>query len=198
MFSIVRLAIGVVLGIWWLLIAPKITKIPLKRRTSTTIIIADILLLTILNFVPFENLVYTFKSPEAACKYYNPTMDKVELVVEGYESDLVVGKEENATTIFIVPKTADGWKTGTGLNIKSVIDKHSDGIIISVYQYRNSSDYFISIIGTNGKELTVSDKYNTAFLAMEEIIGTHYYAYLTDFNSQYSLTINGNEITLQN
>lgn len=206
MYDSVRIIIGVVLGFWWLLIAPKITKEPLKRRTSIAIIIFDIVLITVLSFIPFENLIYTFKSPEAAFKYYDPTVDKVELVVEGDESDFVLGIADDTSTITILPKTADGWKIGAGLGIRRVTQENTDGFFITVYRYMNTNDHFISIRGTQGGELAISDEYETKFheFSMKGKSDPFnrtfftYYAYVANFDSQYSVTVNGNEIVLKN
>ena len=104
----------------------------------------------------------------------------------------------------IIPKTADGWKIGIGSNTKRIVQKLSNGIVLYVYQYKNTSDYFITILDTNGGESTVSDEYNTKFFALERYNDSleknfvTYYAHITNLNPQYSIIVNNNKIVLEN
>ena len=140
-----------------------------------------------------------FKSPEDAYKYYNLGEDEVELVIEGNHSDFVVDCKEHSYTYLIIPKTADGWKIGTGLDTKNIYNKFYDGISIDVYQYKNTEDYYITIFDTRGVKISIFDDYDTEFVFLEnkeEKIVT-YYGFIPKFNSQYDLEINGNKIELR-
>lgn len=204
MFGILRILVGVALGIVAFLFVFKFAKTHLRRWLAIIIILSVILLTTILGFVPFENWVYSFKSAEEVYEYYYFSEEKAKLVVEGGQSDFVVGTKNNVSTFLIVPKTADGWKIGIGSNTKRIVQKLSNGIVVYVYQYKNTSDYFITILDTNGGESTISDEYNTKFLSLErnnDSLGktfVTYYAHITNLDPQYSVTVNDNKIVLGN
>lgn len=204
MFGILRILVGVALGIVAFLFVFKFAKTYLRRWLYIIIILSVILLTTILGFVPFENWVYSFRSAEEVYEYYYFSEEKAKLVVEGGQSDFVVGTKNNVSTFLIVPKTADGWKIGIGSNTKRIVQKLSNGIVVNVYQYKNTSDYFITILDTNGGESTVSDEYNTKFLSLErnnDSLGktfVTYYAHITNLDPQYSVTVNDNKIVLGN
>ena len=201
MFGILRILVGFLLGFIVFIFGFKFVKTQPKRWFS--IIVIDILLITILCFVPFENWVYSFKSAEDVYKYYYFSEEKAELVIEGEQSDFVVGRKNEVSTFLIVPKTADGWKIGISLNDKRIVEKFFNGITVHINQYKNTNDYFITVFDINGGELNISDDYNTKFFSLEdnsEFLGktfVTYYAHISDFNPQYSVTVNGEKIELQ-
>lgn len=164
------------------------------------IIVVVVLLISLLGFMPFENLVYNFKSAEEVYEYYYFSEEKVELVVEGVESDFVIGKKNGARTFLIVPKTADSWRIGISLNTKKVVHRFHNGITVNVYQYKNTSDYFVTVSYIDGGELRVSDDYNTKFYSLKDGFldknFVTYYAHITNLNPQYSVIVNDNEIVL--
>ena len=204
MFGLLRILIGVVFGAFSFFLIFKFSKLKFWYWLSIGVIGAVILLITILGFVPFENLLYSFGSAKEVYEYYYFLEDDPELVVEGNECDFVVGRKNNTSNFLIVPKNTSGWKIGRGSKIKRIVQKHSNGIIVYVYQYNNSSDYFITILDTNGGESTVSDQYNTKFFSLERYndslgkIFVTYYAHISNLNPQYSVIVNDNKIVLGN
>lgn len=200
MFGIVRIIF------WSFIFAICIFLIKKKRYSRKNMIFAVaimVMLCTLSGIAPIENCFLTFSTPEKAFNYVN--FEKTVLVVDGEESTLVVGEKEKLDYVYsVIPKVKDGWKLGLGLNVKKIIERYCDGITIYVYQYKNSSDYFIIIIDTNGGELTISDEYNTKFISLEgnsDSFGKNfvtYYAHIANLNLQYSVTINDNKIVLGN
>lgn len=194
MFGILRVLIGFIIGLIIFICVFKFTKV--KFRSWFSIILIVVLLITVLGFVPFENWVYNFKSAEEVYKYYSFSEDKAEIVIEGEQSDFVVGRKKDTSTFLIVPKTADGWKIGVSINTKRIVQKFFDGITVYVYHYKNTDDYFISIFDINGGELNLSDDYNTNFYSLKKINDFYgktfvtYYAHISNFNSQYRIILN--------
>ena len=203
MYNIIRLIIGCIFLVCSI-IAIKKSKVIRKRVLYIVFAVMSLILTAVLMLLPFENLFATFDSPKAAYEYLNLGKSNIELIVEGDACDFVIDRKNDADKYLIVPKTADGWKIGTGLNTKRIVQKISNGIVVYVYQYKNTSDYFITILDTNGGELTISDEYNTKFLPLKrsndslEKTFVTYYAHITDFNSQYSVMVNDSEIVLGN
>ena len=167
--------------------------------------VLSMVLAIVLMFVPFENLFVTFDSPKAAYEYYILGKSNIELIVEGDACDFIVDRKSDVDSILIIPKTADGWKIGIGLNTKRIVDKLSNGISLSVYQYKDTNDYFLTVFDTNGGESTILDENNTEFIPLEERhvdpLGrtfVSYYAHMTDFNPKDVVVVNGNKISLGN
>lgn len=200
MFGILRILVGSLLGILVFVLVLKFVKIQSNRRFILILII--FLLITVLGFVPFENLVYSFKSAEEVYEYYYLSEKDVELVVEGKQSDFVVGRKNEVSTFLIVPKTSNGWKIGISLNTKKIVEKFYDGITVYIYQYKNTNDYFVTVFDIHGRKLNISDDYNTKFFLSKYDNGFlgkpfhTYYAFVSDYNQQFSITVNGNKINL--
>ena len=203
MFSIIRILIGCVLFFCFAIIARKgITAH--KRLGYIVTLCVSVISVFLLSFWPFEDLFITFDSPETAYAYYTGDKSDVALVVNGDGCDLVVGRQNGSDTHLIVPKTEGGWKTGIGWHTKKIHQQFSNGILVCVYQYNNTRDYFITILNTNGGETYVSDNRHTKFCPLETSndSGTEpfvtYYAHIMDFDSRYSTTVNGNKIGFEN
>ena len=198
MYSVVRIIIGFVfLGLSIIVIKIKTIR---KRILNIVFTSMLIVLIAVLSFLPFENLFVTFDSAKAAYDYYNWGKSNIELVVEGNNCDLIIDRQKDVDTYLIIPKTADGWKIGIGLDTKRVVQKVSNGITVYVHQYKNTNDYFVTIFDTNGGKATISDDYNTMFYSLEktnaalEKTFVVYYGHISDFDSKYHIVVNGSEI----
>lgn len=203
MYNIIRLIIGCVFLVCSIT-AIKKSKLIRKHILYIVFTSLSVILIVVLAFLPFENLFVTFDSPKVAYEYYNLGKSNIELIVEGDDCDFIIDRENDSDTYLIIPKTADGWKIGVGSNTKRIVQKLSNGILLYVYQYKNTSDYFITILDTNGGESTVSDEYNTKFFSLERYNDSleknfvTYYAHITNLNQQYSVIVNDNKIVLGN
>ncbi len=203
MYIIIRLIIGCIFLVCSIT-AIKKSKVIRKHILYIIFTSLSVLLIVVLAFLPFENLFVTFDSPKAAYEYFNLGKSNIELIVEGDSCDFIIERKNDSDTYLIIPKTADGWKIGIGSNTKRIMQKLSNGIVLYVYQYKNTSDNFITILDTNGGESTISDEYNTKFLSLERNndslgkIFVTYYAHITNFNPQYSVIVNDNKIVLGN
>lgn len=204
MYNLVRLIIGCIIFACSM-IAVKKSKAVNKRVLRLVFAILSVVLTGLLGFFTFENLFVTFDSPETAYNYYH-TFEKsnIDLIVEGDTCDFVVGGEKGTVTqtYLIIPKTANGWKVGIVNDTKRIARKVSDKNILRVFQHKNTNDYFVIIFNAKGEKLTISDEYNTQFFSLEKIIDSDgqtfvtYYGHITDFNSQYSVTVDGKKIVL--
>ena len=203
MFNIIRFIIGCVFLGFSITIIKK-SKVICKSILYVVFTSISVALIVVLAFLPFENLFVNFNSPKAAYEYYNFGKSNIELVVEGNDCDFVIDCKNDFDTYLIIPKTTDGWKIGIGSNTKRIVQKLSGGVSVYVYQYKNTSDYFITVLDTHGGESIVSDDYNTKFYSLERENNSlgktfvTYYAHIPNFNSQYSIIVNGNEIVLRN
>ena len=200
MFSIIRTVFGF-LFLLCSIIAIKKSKTIRKRILYFTFIGLSVILVVTLAFLPIENFFITFDSPEAAYAYSHLGNSDIELILEGDNCDLIVDCKDDTDTYWMVPKTEDGWKVGIGTDMRTIVQKLSDGISLDVYQYKNTNDYFITILNTDGVESTILDVYNTQFYSLESYNDylkktfVTYYAHITDFGPQYSVFVNDSTIT---
>ena len=153
-----------------------------------------VLISTGLAFIPFENSLLTFDSPETSYEYYNFGYDAT-LVVSGAKSDLVIGKKGNSTVEMIVPKNKNGWKVGLGLNTKEIYRKITKDVSIHIYQYKNTNDYFVRAYNNDGKHVSITDEKNSRFIADGNNFMTYYW-YLPNFDMQYSFFVDGEQIQI--
>lgn len=203
MYNIIRLIIGCIFLVCSVTTIKK-SKVIRKHILYVVFTSLSVLLIVMLAFLPFENLFVIFDSPKAAYEYFNLGKSNIELIIEGDDCDFIIDRKNDSDTYLIIPKTADGWKIGIGSNTKRIVQKLSNGIVLYVYQYKNTSDYFMTILDTNGGESTVLDEYNTKFFSLErynDSLGktfVTYYAHITNLNPQYSVIVNDNKIVLGN
>ena len=195
MFGVVRITLG---GIFFALLSVLIIKIKLphkKQLIIASLVIAFVMIIT-LSFVPFENAFITFNSPEASYKYTKLGKSNIELVLSGDHSDFIVDSEgEYERTYLIVPKNSDGWKIGLAINTKKIDQLFIEDITVNLYQYKDTNDYFITIIGFTNKVQKISDSCASVFYPLEkesassEMVSKCYFAYVREYNSDYSITI---------
>ena len=198
MYGLIRYVFGCAFFGLSLIILRKF-KITLKKVHFLVISIITVLVVVLLMFIPFENLFITFESPKAAYDYYTSRNSDISLIVEGKNCDfIIVRKRESYYLYSMIPKTENGWKIGIGSDIKKVFDSYNDdGIFITVYQYKNTSDFFVEVYDINGGEIDVSDSYGNVFYSLKEekhALEKSFYTYfanIPEFNSDYSMFING-------
>ena len=173
-----------------------------KRKWLLIAFVTIVLLITASDLIPVENIFVTFPSPESAYNYNNS--GDVKLVVDGEKTDFIVGLKGDTTVYTIVPKSEGGWKLGMALNTKRVFQMIYDGIIIYVYQYQHSDDYYVTVLDTNGGKLEITDNRDSKFQYMEQensVLNESfytYYTYIKGFDDQYTLTVNDKVIRSHN
>ena len=85
--------------------------------------------------------------------------------------------------------------------IVSSIVAGSPKVLVSLYRYADSSDYYLvtNTIDLEGREIEITDSENTFFASWEQkaSIGTFYYcsAYLNGLDQDYALLVNGESVT---
>ena len=163
------------------------------RWTAITFIIT-LVLTTIVYLFPIENAFMTFSSPQSAYRYNH--FGYVNLVINGKQTDFVVASNGDTDLYSIVPKTKEGWKIGMGSDTRIISQTITDGIVIYVYQYKNSDDYYIIISNTNEGPLKISDSCDSKFISSNKTSSAvnkdyyTYYAYINNFNAMYEVIIN--------
>lgn len=201
LFSVVRILLFVIiLLICYFVIRKKI--IMNERSLRMLSIFVAVIFIFVFSFIPFENAFISFSSPESAYRYSQNA--DVKLVVSGNTSDFVIGEKGDKYVLAAVPKENAKWKVGLGSYIKIVSQFFSDDVSITVYQYKNTEEYYIVVFGLKGEELTISDNHNSNFYTLNReasvVNKTYYshYAYVNAFDEQYIITVNGKLIYMDN
>ena len=202
MFGRVRVIIGLIFFFSIIVLVSKI-KVSSRRIYYVASALISIIMVTILAFIPFENLFISFNSPESVYNYVNFGPSSIKLVVKGDNSDFVIGEKNNRDIYLIVPKTDEGWKIGTGTNMKEIYRTNTNENVVHLYQYENTDDYYITIFNISGGYAEITDNYGSSFLFVEKKNESlnktfvTYYAYIHNFDAPYLVIVNGDKIEVK-
>lgn len=170
-----------------------------QKRNKMFLIVIITLLWTSSALVPIENLFISFSTPEKSYGYVN--WEEVKVVVYGQESALVIGTDEDYVYL-IVPKGKKGWKIGRGIDLKLVSNQYFDGIVVDIYQYKDTAEFYIEVKDIDGEKCEVHDNRNSYFTIFETDVNEgnqyYYYAYVHGLNENYILNVNDRELRLNN
>ena len=191
MFVLVRLLTAFLL-FWVLFFFTKSFQRLGKFRKRPLLLCIVLILFLFSFFQPIENIFLTFSSPDSAYRYANLSAPDVDLIISGQDSDLVIGYEESTGVYLIIPKTVDGWKVGIGADTKMVKTVLQQDMVVHVYQYLKSEDYYVIIHCLSEKEHTVTDNYDSHFFYSQE---NHLmYTSLQAIKEDYCLNFDGKSI----
>lgn len=200
MFLLVRILISAIVLLFVLYVLR-------ENKCYIKIVISSLMVLmffVILVFVPFENCFLSFDSAALSYKYYNPT-NNVNLIVSGYESDLVVASsKQNVYNYMVIPKNKYGYMITTNIKTETIekIRDRDNGVYIDVYHHKNIDDYYFSVYNIYGDYLNVSDSQSSEFVVFkepDESYGTgivYYYTSINNIENDYYLIINGEIVNL--
>ena len=197
MFGTVRLIIlCITFAIFYLLLCRCVKIRPLLSKVISLLLSTSIIILSI--YFPIENYLVTFDSPQSVYEYYYLSAPDSINVIPGVECDLVIGTSANKNTFMFAPKTRYGWKIGNGLNLMILVNKTFDNILVQVYKYKDTNDYFILALDTCGGLSDVKDAYDSSFFIIEtDTVLTYnkkplikYYTNINGFDPDYWIEFN--------
>lgn len=198
MYAIIRILIGCIfLGCSFVIV--RRSGAVHKRVLYIVFAVISLTLAMALMFLPFENIYLTFDSPDKAYEYYHFESD-IKLVVDGENSDFIIDNKNDSYSYLIIPKTSEGWKVGIGSDTKRVVQNIFNGIVVYVYQYKNTNDYFVTVLDSYGGVCEISDSCGSTFYSLERVsepLGKSfvtYYGHISEFDSQYWISVDGNKI----
>ena len=85
-------------------------------------------------------------------------------------------------------------------NTKLISYEMYNSISVDVYQYKNTNDYFVSILDMNGGYSQITDSFQSEFSALEQPMDVlektyvTYYTNIQDFTDEYWINVNGEKI----
>ncbi len=194
-------------GIIRLIIVLIIITFIIKKKTETkdkiVVLVLGVVVVTLLNFVPIENLFVDFSSPESVYKYVQSPFEDIKVVVPGKKSDMIIAKKnKSAYNVLVVPKTEDGWKIGNGLDLKPVCSRWHEDVSVNVQKYSKKGDYYITVTDMKSEVKKITDINNSEFISIYcSVNGSQsqvvkYYTSVQNFNEQYWIEINGEKLYL--
>lgn len=155
-------------------------------------------------FVILENLFITFDNLEEAFKYIKGDSLNYILEVPGLKSSLVIDENEHN---MVFSKNETGWKLTSPLNVKKYfgviingdnLENLEDIIDVYIFEYDNEDTYIV--ISALNQELEITDLNNTKYTLVNNNKENYYkyYAYLGNFDINYTFEINGKSYVLKN
>jgi len=194
MFWILRLIVGalIVTSIYYM-----------KRRISGNVslgsyLIAAIIIISLLGLIPFENIFYTFDSPEDAYAYASSNAFVLKHVIQGTDSALVIGESDDGEYRIIVSESKNGWKLGIGLSAFPIKNIIFNGYFVQVFHHLGCNDYYIEVY-SHVYDYTITDSLNSEFMQVESDYSnsdgtfTTYYAVIPFKDENYTLYIDDTE-----
>lgn len=183
-----------------LLIAWK-KKIKRKKLFVVSLLVACMVLLSLSEMFPVENLFMQFGTPQEVVEY--TTKGNVKKVVYGQDSCMVIYSKGNATNnYYFVPKDGDGYKIPDRFAEKTVYKNLDTTGIIYVYNVRGTKDYYVSvfayrkgtkldILDMNGNQIDV--EMDELFVDSDTMAGRAYFL-AEGYSDGYFITINEERI----
>lgn len=196
MYAILRWIIFSVLLLLFIFILKKNNK--LKKKTLIISVIVTIILAEISMYIPIENQFMYFHSADSAYKYINVYSSKY--IIDGKNSDLVVGNNIDSDELLIIPKNENGWQVGLSKDIEiAVAVSDTCGLGISIYKPTN--ECYIFVHNADNEKMKIKDNHNFEFKFINNNItnsvGSYEYAaFVGEIDNNYRLTVNGNTYKL--
>ena len=153
----------------------------------------------LLNLLPFENLFWTFHSPEEVYAYRSFGPSHVVSIVSGEDYDMIVGTSRGSRTYDFVPKTEKGWKIWVYGGLKEETTITDEGLFLCCQSIRSEKGFFLTVGAFSSSPLEISDSRGSEFVLIEKTEraiekASPYYsygAYIADSEDPYSVTVDG-------
>ena len=196
-FGIIRWVIGIILFVLLFCVLKRKKRKPIQEKNR--IIISGIiafLVITVLSFIPIENLFVHFKTPESAYHYFQAGTPMH--TVYGENSAMVIADDRDTENLSIISKAdkSDSWKISLGYNTEMAAQAFDGGCSAVVYHHKPTGDNYIFVY-VRDSQVSINDDLGTTFVEIpdENALIKEYVAYLSDFDSDYIVTVNGTQLT---
>ena len=190
---------GLLFALWLLLRRYSIWS---KRWFRVGLIAFVVLLGIVFALIPREIGTQDYSSPEEAFRYKN--QGEILLVLEGKQSAYVVAKQTgNSYSYDFIARDDDVWHPVAGISTKPTVITQGS-IVVRIYQYDETSDYYISITDGKGQDIEIADNRNSHFCKIGDSYEVSdrtfsmyiYYAYVDGLDAAYQLIVNGQAISV--
>ncbi len=178
------------------------SKIEKKTTVFAACIIVIIFAWTVFANIPIENSVYSFSAPEDVYSYMKT--GRAELVLEGNDSSLVIGKRRTGGFDYALAlKQGDRFKLVFQRELSIMMCQPVQDMSITLIKSNKTNEYYIWIIDPLKSDSIIFDSLNSEFhMRMIETkpfgsvisLETYYFAYLGVIDEKYIITINGESV----
>jgi hypothetical protein len=176
------------------------SRIVRKKLITILTVVLCLLLTSVSGMFPVENLFINFKSPVSVFNYTNT--GKIDEIIYGQESCMVIYTKDNAKGHYIVPKAEKGYKIPSYFGTRKISHKFDESGLFDVYNVRGTEDYYVvgSInLKENENEIEIFNKKEKVESNIIRVGNTDFiYFFLNDFSKEYYLVVNGEKITISN
>lgn len=157
---------------------------------------ATLIATIMLSLCRIENVFYSFPTAESVAEY--ACGDDVNCIVEGKSSSLILYTDKDSYTMMIAPRQKSGYKIGTDIRTKRVLEYLGDGYAVYILGYMGIEDHYIYIAGRGDtSEISVEDSCNSKFVEFKQEVGsgnvkfTDYLAlaFIEEYTEGYTVTI---------
>lgn len=165
--------------------------------TASSIAVFAVLAL-ILNFIPVENSVIGFSTPEAAFKY-NHSGEILEINEYSDCALVIASTGDGKITTHVLPNKDGKWKLETVYNRRRDVATMNYCIVERLYVPDSNNCFVIITHSTDGNiadpPTLVADSHNTRFMAVSyPDVLTFYYGFVEDMDDDYSVHVDGEKI----
>lgn len=198
MFGFIRLLLGILLFFVLVFLMKKFRIFQNRWRYVVPLIVSAIFS-SVLFFSPLENTFLTFDSSIKAYHYSTSLLSTPSLTVQGENSEFMVTNENGKYKYLIIPREDNGWKVGVSSNLIMVSEKTVDSADLTLFQYRDTMDYYVVVSYVDGGHAYVSDSNQSNFSYLENQtpykLYVTYFAYVPNITEEYCVYINGQAIS---
>lgn len=201
MFGLVRLVIMAVILTCLVLVSKRVgvdKPARVKRIALSTVLALIVGMLT--TVYPIEDAIISFSSPKDVFKY---TMrGTVEHIIDGQSSSMVFGRRSGEKIQYhVIPKSNGKWKIGSITDLKVYhMQIPFPWLSITVERFKNTDDYYITVLDTSSVEKTITDRNGTAYYKGYQDIESGsclYHAYVYCFDMDYYILVDGEKIQIE-
>lgn len=158
LYGLIRVLIFAILALTLILLFKKHKN---KKVFLISIVILIAFTVAIFN-IPFENLFFSFDSPSEVLSYAG--QGEIIGIAENTDSAMLMTKlNANQYSHFFVLKSGNKYKIADFNDGKKVAEEHYESITITIYNVKDTNDYYLNVWGTVSNETLLSDSCNTDF-----------------------------------
>lgn len=189
----------IITGVFLLIAFIIVKKLSLSKKKAIFAFVAAYIISVVISGVPFENVFFTFDSPEQAFEYSE--RGEILMVSEAEESSIVAYKKDNKTySHFVVYKENGGYKLANEWSLKRIHHKSTETLKFTIYKIDGTQDYFLTVFGFASENEVLTDSNSKVFDLRYEVndgLYRYYSAFAIDYSSQYKLYFNGETIVFE-
>ena len=163
-----------------------------RKRTRIILLIISTVAIVVLEFLPIENFIYSFKSPEAVAHYCSIGNDS-DFTIYGNDSALVKSVDNgNNEKITLAEKSNNGWKIGKNYDVEMFTFRKIP-YVSTIYYFEKTDEYYVCVCDYKNVIREISDSLNSDVQAFY-VNGYYQYLIFADgFTDDYKLIINDEE-----